>query len=129
MRRPRRVVLSVLPLVLLFNVVSCDGTDQPDATLVEATVVSALADRSDACVDRAAEILELTRVYSGDIRGVRQDCPGDNCVPQARVTDATFRSVATAHAGLLFACTPATAETCDGVDNDEDGSSDDGFDK
>jgi hypothetical protein len=81
------------------------------------------------CEERASEVLELTRRYSGDVRSVRQACgEGVECEPEVVSTMASFGSLSNGHAGLIFACTPASAEMCDAVDNDKDGAIDEDFD-
>lgn len=122
---------TAVALTALFVGAACDSpthsiADPSTKEIVAVAAVVASAATSD-CQASANSAIDAARTYTSDARSVRNSCdPGVYCDTSSVM--ASFSGLSDAQAALLFACTPASPEECDGIDNDKDGSIDEDFD-
>ena len=127
------ILVSLFPLAtLLLSVAACDSATNHRSrpALVEASLEPTLSNNAapSICGDHVAAVLELSKSYSGDVKNFREGCPdGVQCEAIGEANVASFNNLTNGHAGLLFACAPASAEVCDGLDNNKDGNIDEDF--
>ena len=129
----RAVLLVVSPLAtLLFSLTACDRkTEQPVGPAVgeapDKLALAKLTAGQTLCVDQASQVLDLAKTYSNNASDIRTDCRKGDCNTGVPATLASYNALAAGQAALMFACTPASAEICDGIDNDKDNSIDEDF--
>jgi hypothetical protein len=128
------IVLSAFPLAtLLLTVTACDSAtnEAPVRAVSDAVAPAPKMSHPPAealCEDQVSAVLALTKNYSSDAKSIGKTCPsGAECEPGVAVTVASFDGLVDGQAGLLFACTPPSAEVCDGIDNDKDHQIDEDF--